>query len=267
MSKQPPSSARKVALAPSWSRVIAVAWVFVLGLGFSASAQAQTFDDTDGDGLSDRLELEVFHTDLNKADSDGDGYLDRAEIVVGYSPLGLGRLIDKDADKDGLVDRLELLFETDPLTIDTDGDQVSDGKEVVRGISPTSTSALLLQRSVYVNLAKQEVSRRVMGISISTYRMSSGLPRTPTPAGTFKILQKHPRAWSNSAKLWMPYWMHFSGRGHGFHELPEWPGGKKEGASHIGKPASHGCIRLGVGPAKELYEWTTVGMPVTIVSR
>lgn len=249
-----------------FSRVVVVG-LCLFGTTVGFVAHAQTVNDTDGDGLLDLWEAQVFHTDPFKTDTDADGYDDRKEILSGYDPLGPARLVEADTDGDKLTNRLELRFGTDPSDADTDGDSLSDGKEVMNATSPTSTNVIVLQKSLFVNLAKQEVSRQVMGITISTAKISSGLPRTPTPVGRFKILQKHPRAWSNSAKLWMPYWMHFSGRGHGFHELPEWPGGKKEGASHIGKPASHGCIRLGVGPAKELYEWSPIGTPVTIVAR
>ena len=58
--------------------------------------------------------------------------------------------------------------------------------------------------------------------------------------------------------------MPFIGTKYGLHELPEWPGGKKEGEDHLGTPVSGGCIRLGVGAAKELYEWADVGTEVII---
>jgi lipoprotein-anchoring transpeptidase ErfK/SrfK len=32
----------------------------------------------------------------------------------------------------------------------------------------------------------------------------------------------------------------------------------------LGIPVSHGCVRLGIGPAKQVYEWTEVGTPVII---
>ena len=58
--------------------------------------------------------------------------------------------------------------------------------------------------------------------------------------------------------------MHFSGRGHGIHELPEWPNGAKEGEGHLGTPVSYGCIRLGVGDAEFAYNWADIGTPVYI---
>jgi hypothetical protein len=222
--------------------------------------------DSDGDGLTDFWETQIFHTDPVKADSDGDRFSDREEILNGFDPLKKSKpLVDQDADGDGLNDRLEWIFATDPLNADTDGDSFADGEEVQMAYSPTTTGDIRLAKSIRIVLATQRLEQRVMDVPIATYVISAGLPGTPTPVGTFKVLNKHPRAWSNAAKLWMPFWMAFTGRGHGIHELPEWPGGKKEGADHLGHPASHGCVRLGIGSAQTLYEWAPEGTPVIVV--
>ncbi len=234
--------------------------------GTPRDAAAAEHRDSDVDGLLDEWEVSIFGTDPSKLDTDGDGYADREEVLHEYDPLApKKKRAPKDFDKDGLNDRLELLFGTDPMQADTDGDSFQDGLEVEMAYSPTSTEAIPLEKSLHIILSTQRMERRVMGIAIASSPVSSGLAKTPTPVGTFKVLDKHPRAWSRSAKLWMPYWMHFSGRGHGIHELPEWPGGRKEGASHLGRPASHGCVRLGVGAAKTAYEWAPVGTKVVIV--
>lgn len=245
-------------------------WLWVCCFWFTASlaiAQAAGAIDSDGDGLPDVWETTVYRTDPLRVDSDGDRYNDREEIANGYNPLGPGRLSDMDYDKDGLNDRLELLFGADPIVPDTDGDGRMDGAEVVAAHSPTSSDPRPLQKTIHINLKKQMIEPRVANIAIASYPISAGLPRTPTPVGSFKVLNKNPRAWSKSAKLWMPYWMHFSGRGHGMHELPEWPNGKKEGANHLGKPASHGCVRMGVGTAKKIYDWAPLGTPVIVAKR
>jgi hypothetical protein len=223
--------------------------------------------DTDSDGLPDIWEEQVFRTDPSKSDTDQDGFLDRAEILSGHDPLGPKNLVDQDVDRDKLVDRLELLFATDPLLADTDADGHKDFDEIYAGYSPTTTDPVALPKSLYIRLSTQRMEQRVMNIPIASHPVSSGKPGMVTPVGTYKVLNKHPRAWSNSAKLWMPYWMHFSGRGHGIHELPEWPGGRKEGQAHLGKPVSHGCVRLGVGTAKKIYEWSPVGTSIVIVKR
>ena len=47
--------------------------------------------DCDGDGLVDGIE-DAIGTDKNRSDSDGDGYSDRDEIEAGFNPAGNGRL-------------------------------------------------------------------------------------------------------------------------------------------------------------------------------
>jgi len=43
-------------------------------------------DDSDGDGLSDWSEREVYNTDIDAADSDSDGHEDAAEVLAGSDP-------------------------------------------------------------------------------------------------------------------------------------------------------------------------------------
>lgn len=48
--------------------------------------------DTDGDGLSDVDEIEVWKTDPKKFDSDSDSFGDGYEVINGYNPAGSGNL-------------------------------------------------------------------------------------------------------------------------------------------------------------------------------
>jgi hypothetical protein len=83
-------------------------------------------DDSDGDGLLDGDELNVYGTDPLNPDSDGDGLTDGAEVFQHMTdPL------DSDTDDDGLTDGEEVnLHMTDPLDSDTDDDGLLDGEEV-----------------------------------------------------------------------------------------------------------------------------------------
>jgi lipoprotein-anchoring transpeptidase ErfK/SrfK len=115
-----------------------------------------------------------------------------------------------------------------------------------------------------INLAVQILSLFEDGKLLDSYLISSGKRGMDTPKGEFKVMAKRPRPWSNKYGLYMPWFMQFTGEGHGIHELPEWPGGYKEGANHLGIPVSHGCVRLGIGPAKRAYDWAEVGTPIVI---
>lgn len=116
---------------------------------------------------------------------------------------------------------------------------------------------------VDVDLAKQKLCTVEGNNILSCYTVSSGKASMPTPTGTFTIQNKNPRAWSAKYGLYMPWWQAFNGP-YGLHELPEWPGGHKEGENHLGIPVSHGCVRLGIGAAEAVYNWTDIGTPVYI---
>lgn len=88
--------------------------------------------DSDGDGLSDYDEINIYKTDPNKADTDGDGLTDYEEVMV-YKTNPL----NKDTDGDGLTDGEEVnRYKTDPLKKDTDGGSVDDGTEVRENKNP-----------------------------------------------------------------------------------------------------------------------------------
>jgi lipoprotein-anchoring transpeptidase ErfK/SrfK len=122
-------------------------------------------------------------------------------------------------------------------------------------------------RYILVSIAEQKLWAYENGARILEAAVSTGRPGYETPKGKFAIENKAPTAYSKIAKLYMPFWMAFHYNGVnwlGFHELPEWPGGIKEGADHLGQPFSSGCIRLGVGPAEQLYNWAQVGDKVLV---
>lgn len=116
-----------------------------------------------------------------------------------------------------------------------------------------------------INVKQQILSIFENGNLVNSFLVSSGKKGMDTPPGEYQIRNKSPRVWSKTYGLFMPFWMAVANDGKfGIHELPEWPGGYKEGANHLGTPVSHGCIRLGVGSAKTVYDWTEVGTPVVI---
>lgn len=99
--------------------------------------------DTDDDGLTDYEEVYITGTDplkydtdengINDADddSDGDGLSNKEEIELGTDPQNI------DTDGDGLSDYDELnKYNTDPLKEDSDGDTLKDGDEIEIGLDP-----------------------------------------------------------------------------------------------------------------------------------
>lgn len=94
--------------------------------------------DSDGDGLTDYDEVNVYNTNPNLIDTDFDGLTDYEEVVANKTdPL------KADTDGDGLTDYEEVkVYSSDPLSVDTDGDGYSDGEEVKAGYSPLNQGRL-----------------------------------------------------------------------------------------------------------------------------
>jgi len=221
--------------------------------------------DTDGDGISDYDEINIYHTNADNPDTDNDGYSDWTELNNGYSPFVIAAtLADGDFDKDGLSDKLEFHFKTDPTNPDTDADGFLDGPEAYHGFDPLKGGGTTLEKSIRIDTKNQLLSYFAGEVRLALYPISTGKRGMETPAGQYKVLEKNLRRWSNKAKLWMPYWLMFDARGFGIHELPEWNDGTKEGANHLGIPVSHGCVRLGVGPAEEIYNFAELGTKVYV---
>lgn len=128
-----------------------------------------------------------------------------------------------------------------------------------------TTAQIRTGKYIDVNLATQIMTIFDNGKLIDAFLISSGKPGMNTPKGSHQVYNKNPRPWSKQYGLYMPFWMAITADGkYGIHELPEWPGGYKEGQNHLGIPVSHGCMRLGIGPAKTVYDWAEIGTPVIV---
>jgi len=106
--------------------------------------------DTDGDSLTDDVELGTYGTDPGVFDTDGDGTGDGAEIAAGTDPFTPDGEAPPpaeeppaaavDSDGDGLADADEATYGANPNAPDTDGDGYGDGAEVNAGTDPANSS-------------------------------------------------------------------------------------------------------------------------------
>ncbi|GEM_PF-2089479 len=115
---------------------------------------------------------------------------------------------------------------------------------------------------IVINLAEQKLYEcNADGEVLSQTSVSSGTRGYTTPTGTYHVVNKAPKAYSEKYEAWMLHWMGLTADGgYGMHGL--------EGSSYerlLGRVASHGCIRLSRAYAKEMYGRVTVGLPVFIV--
>jgi lipoprotein-anchoring transpeptidase ErfK/SrfK len=107
------------------------------------------------------------------------------------------------------------------------------------------TSAANANVSVRIDISKQTMTVDVDGDRYATWRVSTARSGYYTPRGSFKpyVIKKmhYSRKYDNSP---MPHSIFFRG-GYAIHGTNY--------VKSLGRPASHGCIRLAPGNARELY--------------
>jgi len=123
-------------------------------------------------------------------------------------------------------------------------------------------------KRIVVSLAEQRVRVYESGALLYDWPTSTGIDTSPTHRGIFQVLSKTEKAYASQWDLWMPYFIavYPAGGGveNGFHELPILANGQRLWAGSLGRPASFGCIILGIPEAETLYNWAEVGVVVVI---
>lgn len=242
------------------------------------------FIDSDGDGLDDLLELAI-GTDPFNPDTDGDSYSDSLELRYHFDPLGPGRLnIDLDLSQKLAGQILMQVEQNGELWYVNPQDNLRyyfpnmdyflrAMSYISLGINQANLDLIVdssrikegMTKNIKIDVGRaQKLSYYLDDIKLGSFLISSGKASTPTPLGYYQVINKHPKAWSPLG-LWMPYWLGLGTGRFGLHELPIWPSGFREGERNLGVPVSAGCIRLGIGPAEYIYNFSEVGTLVEIV--
>lgn len=111
------------------------------------------------------------------------------------------------------------------------------------------------QASIVIDRARRTLTLYIGGVFHKQYRVAVGKYSTPTPLGEWKIVHRAVNWGSGFGTRWMglnvPWGIY------GIH------GTNKPGS--IGSYASHGCIRMLNSNAEDLYPYTRLGTPVTII--
>ncbi|GEM_PF-403606 len=112
-------------LNPVWDDLGDGNWIGRLGLHYAFGGGDPNLD-SDGDGLTDIEEEDIYKTDPNNPDTDGDGLMDGKEINSYKTDPN-----NPDTDGDSLKDGEEVNnYKTNPNNEDTDGEGLKDGDEV-----------------------------------------------------------------------------------------------------------------------------------------
>jgi lipoprotein-anchoring transpeptidase ErfK/SrfK len=122
------------------------------------------------------------------------------------------------------------------------------------GQCPTGTGT-----TICINLTLQTVwVIRDGSVVMSPTVTRTGMSGYATPAGTFTIIRKNIKEWSNPYNVWLPYWQQFYG-GMGFHETTTY--------IHDMSIGSHGCVNLLHADAVKLWGLAGVGTRVSSFGR
>lgn len=173
------------------------------------------------------------------------------------------QLKQTDSDNDGLSDFDEInIYRTNPLSADTDGDGYNDGTEIEYNYDPNKISEDKLKKNIGISLTDQTLTYSLGPYIINTIKISSGLPRTPTPKGQFTILKK-------------PAFVTYRGSGYSYpntrwnmlFKTSKMGGYYIHGAywhNNFGQPMSHGCVNVSYSDMEILYNWADEGTRVII---
>ena len=124
-------------------------------------------------------------------------------------------------------------------------------------------------RSVDIDLSEQKLQLKIDDYVVREFPISSGKAGTPTPTGNFRVMLKNEvRIAHESPHYIMPKFQMFTAMGAGLHALPSLgnDGGVfwTEARNHMGRPVSHGCVRMLPEDADFAFEFTAVGDPIYI---
>lgn len=120
---------------------------------------------------------------------------------------------------------------------------------------------------VDVSLAEQTVRVYRERELVREMIASTGIPETPTPAGSFRLENRGEWFFSPKYRQGGWWWVSFLNRGqYLFHSVPTDADRRviQDEAARLGTPASHGCIRLAMADAKWFFETLPEGIRVEI---
>jgi lipoprotein-anchoring transpeptidase ErfK/SrfK len=135
-------------------------------------------------------------------------------------------------------------------------------QELEKGDDTTTT------KKIVVDLSKQMLYAYDGTTLFMQEPVSTGLPDTPTPVGTFEVYKKTPSRYMQGP---------VPGLSDQYYDLPGVPwdlyftndGGAIHGTywhNHFGEEWSHGCVNLPLDAAEKLYKWTPLGTPVIVIN-
>jgi lipoprotein-anchoring transpeptidase ErfK/SrfK len=187
-----------------------------------------------------------------------DGRMDASDGWIHIRPSRVGRELDLDQAEKDLLRAMRTRAEEIHLAI--------------RDVQP-KVAASAFAKVVLIRLGENRLYLYDNGVVTRTYPVASGSSEFPTPTGTFHIVSKrvNPK-WVNPGSDWakrMPSFippgpdnplgsraMDLNVSGIRIHGTPD--------AASIGYSVSHGCVRMNMSDAEDLFARVSTGTPVVI---
>ncbi|MEO8128413.1 MAG: L,D-transpeptidase [Bryobacteraceae bacterium] len=121
-------------------------------------------------------------------------------------------------------------------------------------------------RRLVISIPDRKIALIEDGRVVRIYPVAVGKPSTPSPAGSFQIVNRIPRpTWYGPGQVVAPgpanplgtRWIGLSRPGYGIHGTNI--------QSSVGKAVSHGCIRMKKADIEELFQLVAIGDRVELV--
>jgi lipoprotein-anchoring transpeptidase ErfK/SrfK len=122
-------------------------------------------------------------------------------------------------------------------------------------------------RRVVVSIPHRKLAVLEAGHVVRTYSVAVGKPSTPSPIGSFRVVQRIPDpTWYTRGRIVPPgksnplgtRWIGLDVKGYGIHGTNR--------AGSIGRNVSHGCVRLRNSDVEELFNLLAVGDTVELMA-
>jgi len=121
-------------------------------------------------------------------------------------------------------------------------------------------------KHILVDISEQHLYAYYNNTLVFSFVASTGI-NNATRVGTFAVQTKLDNAYGVTWNIWMPNWLgiYYSGSlENGIHALPILSNGATLWEGFLGRPVSYGCVVLGTGESKLLYDWADMGTTVEI---
>ncbi|OGH68273.1 MAG: hypothetical protein A3C15_04000 [Candidatus Magasanikbacteria bacterium RIFCSPHIGHO2_02_FULL_50_9b] len=146
--------------------------------------------------------------------------------------------------------------------IDSDNDGFPDQEELFAGFDPFNADQTPLKKTIKVSIKDQRLRYYTGEYLVKEIKVSTGLPKYPTPIGAFAIEKKIPVVLYAGEGYYYPNtkWnMRFK-----FHPKGSYYIHGAYWHNAFGKRRSHGCVNVAYKDMETLYAWAPAGTPVII---